>query len=1052
MKFYHLFILVMLSTIFSCGKKLTEKRTNISENFNNPTWGNPEWENPEIFEINREKPTATFYKYTDENTALKNESWENSPMFQSLNGTWQFYYADSVQARPTNFQTTNFDTSSWDNIEVPSNWELKGYGIPIYTNNKYVFPANPPFIPHSMNNNGSYKRNFDIPSNWKEKDLYLHFEGVSGAMYIWMNGKFVGYNEGSKTAAVFNISNIAKVGKNTIAVQVLRWSDASYMEDQDFWRLSGIDRDVYVYATEKIGLKDFRVVADLENNFKDGVFNLTLDIENKTNSIVIKSASIKILDGEKQIFSAEKTANLNIGTNSISFDKKLPNIKTWNAEKPNLYTLLMTVNGESTAVKIGFRNIQIKNAQFLVNGKPVLIKGVNLHDHDDKSGHVIAEALTIKDMEIMKQHNINAIRCSHYPKNPFFYRLADKYGFYVMDEANIETHGMGATNQGLDNNLKQQAIHPAYLPEWENAHLDRTIRMFERDKNHASIVTWSLGNEAGNGRNFLITYDWLKKNDTTRPTQYEGATGAKNTDIQAPMYWQVDKMINYVKNNGERPLILCEYAHAMGNSLGNFQDYWDVIEAYPTMQGGFIWDWVDQGILTKNEKGQEFWAYGGDLGGFDIQNDRNFCLNGIVNPDRGVKPALIETKKVYQYIKFKDGGINQGKINIKNLYDFTNLNELDLSWTLLENGIEINKGAVSSIDLEPYQTKTITIALPTLTNKTSDYHLNLYAKAKKKEGLIPQGHIVAYEQFELQQGFFTPVLSTTSELNVSEDTPMLRVSNKQVSAIFDKKTGVLTSLDYGKGNLLKKGITPNFYRAPTDNDFGFKMPQKLGVWKKASENQTLLSLHHQEKNDEVLVTAKFLLPEAENSTVEVVYTFVKNGQIAVTTSIDTKNQTLPIMPRFGTNFIINKEFDNVQWFGRGPHENYQDRKTAALVGNYNAKVTDLLVNYIRPQENGYKTENRWVKFTNNNGEGIQISASKHFGFNAHHQYNVDFDEGEQKNQRHTTDVVTRDFVNINIDAAQMGVGGDTSWGRLPHDEYQIPAKNMQFSYVISPIK
>lgn len=1052
MKLYRLVILIMLSTIFSCGKKLIEKPTMNSSVFKNPKWENPEWENPEIFEINREKPTASFYKYETETAALQNDSWENSPFYKSLNGTWQFYYADSVQARPTNFHSMNFDSSKWDNIEVPSNWEMKGYGIPIYTNIKYVFPANPPFIPHEMNNNGSYKRNFEIPSTWEGKDLYLHFAGVSGAMYIWVNGEFVGYNEGSKTAAEFNITRVAKPGKNSIAVQVLRWSDASYMEDQDFWRLSGIERDVYVYATEKVRLRDYTVVADLENDFKDGVFNLTLDVENTSNSKIAKTASIKILDGEKVLFSDEKNVNLSIGNNEISFDKKLPNIKSWNAEKPNLYTLLMTVNGESTAVKIGFRNIQIKNSQFLVNGKAILIKGVNLHDHDDTKGHVISEELTIKDMEIMKQNNVNAIRCSHYPKNPYFYRLADTYGFYVVDEANIETHGMGATNQGLDKNLKLQAMHPAYLPSWKAAHLDRTIRMFERDKNHASIVTWSLGNEAGNGDNFYTTYEWLKKNDTTRPTQYEGATGYENTDIQAPMYWSIEKMIEYVKNGGKRPLIQCEYAHAMGNSLGNFQDYWDVIEAYPSMQGGFIWDWVDQGIKTKNEKGQEFWAFGGDLGGFDIQNDNNFCLNGIINPDRTEKPALFETKKVYQYIKFKDADVKQGKIEIKNMHDFTNLNEFDFTWTLLENGLEINKGNINAIDLEPYQSKTIAIDLPTLKNTNSDYHLNIYAKNKEKQALVPKGHIAAYEQFELQKGIFTPISSEKSAMIASENEQILTVSNKQVTATFDKKSGALASLDYGNGNILVKGITPNFWRASTDNDFGFKMPQKLGAWKQASENQTLISLTKQSKNDEMIVTVKYQLTAAKNATVQVDYLFSKEGQITVTTSLDTQNKDLPVMPRFGTNFIINKEFDNVQWLGRGPFENYQDRKTAALVGNYKASVADLYFEYIRPQENGYKTENRWVKFTNSKGEGILITAPKHFGFSAHHQYNADFDEGEQKNQRHTTDIVKRDFVNVNIDAVQMGVGGDTSWGAMAHKKYQIDAKNRSYSFVISPIK
>jgi beta-galactosidase len=1047
MKIHHFAFLLFTVTILSCQEKMIEKPI-----YSAYTWENPEWENPNIFEINREKSTASFYKYADESIAIKNDSWVNSAFYQSLNGVWNFYYADSVNARPTDFYKNNFNLDGWDKIEVPSNWEMKGFGIPVYTNIKYMFPANPPFIPHNINNNGSYKRDFEIPKNWKGKDTYLHFAGVSGAMYIWVNGEFVGYNEGSKTAAEFNITKLAKPGKNSVAVQVLRWSDASYMEDQDFWRLSGIERDVYVYASDKISLKDFKVVADLENEYKDGVFNLTLEVNNNTNDIAEKTASIKLLDGETEIYVDEKTTKLNKGINTIFFKKIIENVQTWNAEKPNLYTLVITVNGESTAVKVGFRNIKIENSQFLVNGMPVLIKGVNLHDHDETTGHVISEELTIRDMEIMKQNNINAIRCSHYPKNPFFYRLADKYGFYVIDEANIETHGMGATNQDLEKNPEKKDIHPAYLPAWKGAHLDRTIRMFERDKNHPSIITWSLGNEAGNGENFVTTYKWLKEHDTTRPTQYEGASGDENTDIQAPMYWRIEQMIKYVKDGGKRPLIQCEYAHAMGNSLGNFQDYWDVIESYPSMQGGFIWDWVDQGILTNSENGQEFWAYGGDLGGAHLQNDNNFCLNGIVNPDRTSHPALHETKKVYQYIKFKDVAVQQGEIELKNIYDFTNLNEFEFSWELLENGLRVESGILEELDVAPYQTTTVNISLHAFANKNSDYHLNVYAKTKEKQALIPKGHTVAYEQFLVQKGTFVPKSTIDSEVLVTEDDNAIQISNEVLKASFDKKTGMLSTLDYGRGNLLVQGISSNFWRATTDNDFGFKMPEKLGVWKKATNNQQLVSIKQVTKNNTVIVTANYALTDAKDTNVSIEYTFSKNANITVKTALDTKNQNLPLMPKFGTNLIINKEFDKVTWFGRGPFENYQDRKTAATVAQYNADVSDMYFPYIRPQENGYKTDNRWATFTNNEGEGIQITASDYFSFSAHHQYNNDFDAGKKKMQRHTTDIVKRDFVNINIDAVQMGIGGDNSWSAMPRNEYQIKAVNRTFSYTISPIK
>jgi beta-galactosidase len=1045
MRIKNLIVLITIITIFGCKEKMAEKPVYLVEK-----WENPEWENPNIFEINREKPTASFYKYANENDALKNESWENSSNYKSLNGTWSFYYADSVNARPTDFYKNDFDIKGWGTIQVPSNWEMKGFGMPVYTNIKYMFPANPPFIPHNMNNNGSYKRDFEIPENWNEKDTYLHFAGVSGAMYVWVNGAFVGYNEGSKTAAEFDITKFAKIGKNTVAVQVLRWSDASYIEDQDFWRLSGIERDVYVYAANKVTLRDFKVTADLKNNYKDGFFDLMVEVNNNSNALQEKKITIKLLDGDKEIYTDSKISNLNKGENSICFKKTIPNIKTWNAEKPNLYTLLITVNGESTTVKVGFRNIKIENSQFLVNGKPVLIKGVNLHDHDDKTGHVVTPELTIKDMEIMKQNNINAIRCSHYPKNPFFYRLADKYGFYIVDEANIETHGMGVTQDVVRKPVKKEN-HPAYQPEWKNAHLDRTIRMFERDKNYPSIVFWSLGNEAGNGENFKTTYKWLKEHDKTRPTQYEGAVGYENSDIEAPMYWKMHQMKKYLKEGGKKPLIQCEYAHAMGNSLGNLQDYWNLIEANPTMQGGFIWDWVDQGILTKNDKNEEFWAYGGDLGGYDLQNDNNFCLNGIVNPDRTAHPALFEAKKVYQYIKFKAINASKGKIEIKNIYDFTNLNEFDFSWALLENGTTIKSGKIDDLNVVSYQSKLITIDLPKNENSSSDYHLNVYAKLKNKQPLMPREHLVAYEQFELQKGNFTPNMKVNGEdFLVSKNDKKLSISNDNFKTEFDVKSGVLNQLDYGNGNILVTGITPNFWRATTDNDFGFKMPKKLGIWKKATENIKLVSIKESKVKD--VLNVDVLFSSVKNSKIILTYTFHKNGNIDVKTSLDNKGLKLPVLPRFGNNFIIKKEFDNVNWLGKGPFENYQDRNTAALVGNYKAKVSDLYFPYIRPQENGYKTENRWVTFTNEKGKGIKITAPNYFGFSAHHQYNSDFDAGKKKQQRHNTDIQKRDFVNINIDATQMGVGGDTSWGAMPHAAYQIKAQKMQYSYTISPLE
>ncbi|MDO6737784.1 glycoside hydrolase family 2 TIM barrel-domain containing protein [Wenyingzhuangia sp. 2_MG-2023] len=1060
------FYLLIAAGLFFSNGKAQEKPIYKAEK-----WENPEWENPEIFQINREEPTASFYKHKTVSGALNSESWNKSPLYKSLNGTWSFYYADSVSARPEDFYKSDFSLTGWSTIDVPSNWEMQGFGIPVYTNRHYMFPANPPYIPHNINNVGSYKREFELPKDWDGKDIYLHFAGVSGAMYVWVNGKKIGYNEGSKTPAEFKVTNVAKAGKNTIAVQVLRWSDASYMEDQDFWRLSGIERDVYMYATDKVTVRDFRVLADLENNYTDGVFKATLQVDNNTRKNAKRIVELKLMDGAKEVFATSKSLKLATGENNIDFSQVVKSVKTWNAEHPNLYTLLIDFKDtkgntlEATSIKVGFRNVKIVNNQFLVNGKPVLLKGANLHDHSDTEGHTISEELTLKDLEVMKQNNLNAIRCSHYPKDPHFYRMCDKYGFYVVDEANIETHGMGTTNQGLDKNKNAQKVHPAYLPEWKAMHMDRTIRMFERDKNFPCVVTWSLGNEAGNGENFFATYKWLKEQDNTRPTQYEGATNYANSDIQAPMYWTIDKMIKYAENNPTRPLIQCEYAHAMGNSVGNLQKYWDVIEKYDIMQGGFIWDWVDQGMLTKNDKGEAYWAYGGDLGGFHLQNDKNFCLNGIVNPDRTAHPALYEVKKVYQYIKFKASDVSKGEIEITNKYDFSNLNEYQFTWTLLENGIEIAKGKLPKLNVAPYQSEKVQVVLPEFKNPSAEYHLNVYALNQTKTDLMPLNHVVAFEQFQLTKPTFSVEESASKEkIYVTSKDDVTTISNDQFELKLDATKGKITSLDYGNGNVFVESITPNFWRAVTDNDFGAKTPETLKVWKQATEQQSLATVKLFKKSKEISLSKKakvkgavriqttFDLPSVKGKII-IDYKIEPSGEIMVTNTLSGISNNLPHLPRFGDNFIIKNEYQNVAWFGRGPHENYNDRNTAALVGNYEAKVDDLYFPYIRPQENGYKTDVRWVTFTNTNGSGIKIEGLQLLGFSAHHQYNSDFDAGETKQQRHTTDIKKRDFVNINIDYKQTGIGGDNSWSpkALAHKEFRIQPKNITYSYKIVPI-
>lgn len=1033
----------------------------------------PHWENPEVFQVNRAPAHASFYRYSDANSALKGNRYYDSPLYKSLSGTWKFNWVRKPADRPRDFYETAFSTSDWDDIEVPSNWELQGFGIPIYSNIKYLFPANPPYVDHEYNPVGSYVKEFTVPEGWDGKDVFVHFGGVRSAYYLWINGEFVGYNEGSKTPAEFAITKYLKDGTNKIALEVYRWADASYMEDQDFWRLSGIDREVFLYARNKFTVVDFRVDGNLDDTYSDGILNLAVDVANNNTKALKGDVNVQLFDGENEIYNASAPVNVKNGDQTkVEFSETFPGIKKWSAEIPNLYTLLISWQGagesqEATSVKVGFRKIEIKKAQFLVNGAAVYLKGANLHDHDPVKGHVIDEATTIKDLEIMKQNNLNAIRCSHYPKNPFFYELTDKYGFYVIDEANIETHGMGATNQGLERNLEKQKVHPAYREEWKAMHLDRTIRMFERDKNFTSIITWSLGNEAGNGENFYATYNWLKANDKTRPVQYEGATKFENTDIQAPMYTRIPGLIRYAEENASRPFILCEYAHAMGNSVGNLKDYWDVIEKYDVLQGGFIWDWVDQGLLTKGENGEEYWAYGGDLGGQDLQHDYNFCLNGVINADRTPHPALFELKKVYQHIKFKSNDPTAGEIEIHNGYDFTDLNDFDFKWKLKENGSVIATGDLPPIDVAPRSSKSVSVDLPEMQLDQKEYYLEINAYTKKATDLVPEGHLQAFEEFQLntidQPEFNDDHLGV---LKVSQSEETYLVEGTTFNAVFNKNNGSLEVLDYGSGNLIQTPLRPNFWRAPTDNDFGFKMQKNWTAWKKASENQVLKSLEVSKgssdrfenlnrgkvKNSSIQVVATYELPDVDGE-ISVSYIINSKGEMWISSDMGDLSDELPNLPRFGANLILPEEFDQVTWYGRGPHENYQDRKTSALVGLYSSSVEDLYFPYARPQENGYKTDVRKVAFVNKAGNGIEvISQESPIGFSAHHQLNKDFDEGETKQNRHTIDIPRRELVNINIDHKQMGVGGDNSWGARPHDKYMIKASDpLEFSFIIRPV-
>lgn len=1017
----------------------------------------PDWENPAVFQRHREAPVAHFTRYPTVELARRAER-ADSPFDVSLNGEWRFDWVPRPADRPAGFERADFDASGWGPLPVPSNWELHGHGLPIYTNIVYPFPKNPPFIDHADNPVGSYRRTFTVPASWTGRDVYLEFGAVSGAMEVWVNGHAVGYSEGSKTEARFRLTPYLQSGDNLLAVQVHRWSDGSYMEDQDFWRLSGIDHDVWLYATAPATLHDFRAVADLDDTYQDGRFTLDLDLRNRGAAPTPLHVTARLLDHEQAVLEFDATPSVAVGEPTrLHFAGEVPAVRRWTAETPELYGLELSVTQpdgtrEVTRIEVGFRRIEIKAAQLLVNGVPILLKGVNLHDHDERTGHVISPALRALDLRIMKQHNLNAIRCSHYPRDDVFYRLCDRLGFYVIDEANIESHGMGATNQGKFDETR----HPAYRPEWRAVHLDRTERMFERSKNHPSIIIWSLGNEAGNGANFHATYDWLKAHDTTRPVQYEGATMDTNTDIQNPMYAPLAAMQAYQDAGPARPFIMCEYAHAMGNSVGNLQDYWDFIEdpAHPSFQGGFIWDWVDQGLLTADEHGRAYWAYGGDLGAGHLQNDGNFCINGLVNPDRTPHPALAEVKQVYQWIKFRAFDPATASVEVVNTYNFISLAGFDLQWRLRRDGELFAAGELPAPALGAGTSARVTLPLPVYAAQPGEFHLELHAVTRAAAPLLPAGSAVAAAQFALTAPSSTSFAAVTpGRLALTETAAALTFRTTDVTVRFDRTTGALAGYAVAGRELMREPLHPNFWRAPTDNDFGFKMPERWSVWKSASAERTLESfaLVHADPGGATL-RAVYALP-AVAATVTVDYRINAAGEVEVTTALTGAAATLPPLPRFGTHLVLAEALDGVDYFGRGPQENYQDRRTGAFVGHYTSTVDGLGFAYIHPQENGYRTDVRWVTLRDAVGVGLRVTATSDLlGFNARHHDDADLDAGLKKAQRHTIDVPHRALTSLNLDLAQMGVGGDNSWGAQPHPQYQLPAGDYRFSYVISPVK
>ncbi len=1012
-----------------------------------------DWENPGIFARGRLPHRATAYPYPTIADALKGD-YQKSPWYESLNGKWKFHYSQKPADRPKDFYLTDYDTSSWADINVPGNWEMQGFGTPIYVNIRYIFPKNPPYTSHDDNPVGSYKRSFNIPDSWTDRKIFLHFGGATSGMYVWVNGKKIGYVQSAKNPAEFDITQYVHSGMNEVACEVYRWTDGSYLEDQDFWRLSGLERDVYLYSTADVRIADIFARASLDSKYRNGILSLDVDVMNygkgedaKVNATLFDKAGRKVWSSGKDV---KLAAN---GETSVNYSATLKNPAKWSAETPNLYTLVVSIADnagntiEASSSKVGFRTVEIKDAQLLVNGSPIEVHGVNLHEHNELTGHAIDRETMLKDIRMMKQNNVNAIRTSHYPQTPLMYDLCDEYGLYIVDEANVEIHGMGVVY-----NYPDTTIHPAYRPDWHDAILDREMALVERDKNHPSVIIWSLGNEAGNGENFKSAYRWIKERDKTRPVQFEQASENWNTDIVCPMYPSIKYMKEYAaRKDVTRPYIMCEYAHAMGNSTGNFQEYFDIIRSSPHMQGGFIWDWVDQGFIRYDEDGRKYWAYGGDFGARNYDNDDNFCINGLVNPDRTPHPGLNEVKKVYQDIRFTPD-VKKRVISIENHFTHKDLSNYDFNWQLLRNGEVVKRGTFEKVN--PLPGKSVSVKMPVddvNLNDGAEYHFNIFANIKNGDDIIPSGHEQARGEVELSSHKKYSPQAAGSAPKVTETSNGWNITAGNVSVIFNKK-GWLNSYSADGRQILSNGITPSFWRAPTDNDRGANAHKRMNAWRYAFDNSTVNSANISEEGNTVIITSVRSMPDV-NCDLKTVYTVYGDGTLGVTEQLLTHADShIPELMRFGTSIELPKQYDNFRWYGRGPWENYSDRKTSSFVGIYDGKVADQYFPYIRPQESGNKTDVRWAELTDNEGFGIRVTGEDLLNVSALDVTPADLDPGMSKHNMHQSDVWPNLWsVYLNVDLGQRGLGGDTSWGANPHKPYIMSPRDYTYTCFLTPV-
>ena len=1003
------------------------------------------WERPEIYEVNKLPARATLTPYaTLESAMVRGESeW-----VRDISGEWKFRWSATPADAPEGFEVVEYDDSAWGVMPVPGNWEINGYGVPIYTNVTYPFPKNPPFIPHDDNPTGCYRHSFDIPAEWEGRRVVLHFESGLAAMYVWVNDIEVGYSEGTKSAVEFDITDMVKVGVNTLVIKGLRWADGSYLEDQDFWRLSGFDRGVKIYTTDKVRIADMFVVADLDKSYKNGAYTSTVTIDNGYDVAFSGSVELQLVDrAGKAVAKFSRSITLPAGeTADVEFSRSIAKVALWSYEQPNLYTTVVALRGangdiiEATSCRTGFRKVEICDGQLLLNGKHIMINGVNLHEHNPATGHVVNRELMLKDIALMKQFNINAVRTSHYPQPTEWYDLCDEYGILLVDEANIEAHGCGT-----DYHSSYPDFHPSHREEWKGAHHDRVRAMVERDKNHPSVIIWSMGNESSDGEVYGEMYKWIHERDKTRFVQLEQGYGGAHTDIICPMYPDMNDFRRYAaRDNMRKPYIMCEFAHAMGNSTGNFREFFDIMEGHPHMQGGFIWDWVDQGIDAVGRDGRHYWAYGGDFGAWMYPHDENFCCNGVVSPDRTPHPGLYEVKKVYQDIEFEL--LQNGKLRIHNNYLYNNLADYILAYEVLCQGAVILREELPLIKCAAGC--SVDVALKTWEQQAGkEYMLNLYALQREEHTLIPELHIVASEQIALSDYDYR-YSAPDGKLEVERGDGWLVAYAGDTGVLFNTKNGRLERYVAGDRDVMTQLPEPWFWRAPTDNDFGAGFQRTANVWR-TNRGRTVDSAV-EEYEDSVVVRNVREIVDAP-SLFTTTYTFMADGALKVEVVWKRKGEFTPELPRLGMRMILPQDYTNIKYYGRGPWENYADRKESSFVGLYEQSTSEQLFPYVRPQESGNKCDVRWLELTDNEGVGLRIEGLQPLSISAMPYRAEDLDPGLTKKQMHYSDIEPRREVVLSVDLAQRGVGGDNTWGAQPHDPYRLTADRYEYGYIIRPI-